>query len=488
MPSDSKPSRVGYAQELPAVGVARVGSVQALELSTALQLAALVESSDDAVIVLSLEGLIATWSAGAERLFGYSQTDVVGQRFAMLSAPEHAEQAESLISRILAGGQTERVDTERIAKDGRLLKVAIVISPINDASGELGGIAAIVRDLSAQRLAEEQLQASEELYRSVVNALDEGVVLQDALGRILAANHSAADMLGIPQHDLLGRMSLVGGSDLPGSVTRLIHEDGSPLFEGERPAIVSMRTGAAQAGIVVGAERVDGSLSWLSINSTPLRHPHQAQPYAAVSSITDITSTRSTLQQLQAARLEDLKRLALAAEYRDDDTHQHTERVALLAEQIARELEMDKLLVSTIRLAAPLHDIGKLGIPDQILLKPGRLDHDERAVMKTHTTIGARILGDSDYPVLGMAREIALVHHERWDGHGYPAGLAAQEIPIAGRIVAVADVFDAITHARPYKPAFPPQHAVAEIKHAAGSQFDANIVEAFLTCVAHAHS
>jgi putative two-component system response regulator len=236
----------------------------------------------------------------------------------------------------------------------------------------------------------------------------------------------------------------------------------------------------------VGAERVDGSLSWLSISSSPLRHRHEAKPYAAVSSITDITATRSTLRQLHAARLGDLKRLALAAEYRDDDTHQHTERVAVLAERIARELEMDNLLVSTIRLAAPLHDIGKLGIPDQILLKPGRLSHNERAVMETHTTIGARILGESDYPVLGMAREIALVHHERWDGHGYPAGLTAQDIPIAGRIVAVADVFDAITHARPYKPAFPATHAIAEIERGRGTQFDARIVDAFLACVGDA--
>jgi putative two-component system response regulator len=488
VPSESKPSRIGCGQDFPAAGLSRVGNLQALELSTALQLAALVESSDDAVIVLSLDGLIATWSQGAERLFGYSQTDVVGQRFTMLSPAAHAEHTESLIDRMLAGGEVERINTERIAKDGRLLKVALVISPINSAAGELVGIAAIVRDLSAQKLAEEQLQASDELYRSVVEALEEGVVLQDATGRILAVNHSAAGMLGIPESELIGRTSSVGSSSTPGSVARLIHEDGSPLFAGERPAIVSIRTGRPQAGIVVGAERVDGSTSWLSVNSSPLRHPHEAQPYAAVSSITDITSTRTTLQQLQAARLEDLKRLALAAEYRDDDTHQHTERVAVLAEWIARELGMDPQMVATIRLAAPLHDIGKLGIPDQILLKPGGLDEAERAVMKTHTTIGARILGDSEYPVLGMAREIALVHHERWDGAGYPAGLATQEIPIAGRIVAVADVFDAITHARPYKQAFSSEHALAQITCASGAQFDARVVDAFLACVGDAGS
>jgi putative two-component system response regulator len=483
MSSDLNPSSIDCGQDAPAAGPSRGGGVRALELSTALQLAALVESSDDAVIVLSLDGLIATWSEGAERLFGYSRQEVMEHGFTILSPAADSAQAELLVNRMLAGGKVERVNTELLAKDGRLLSVALVISPINGAFGELVGIAAIVRDLSAQRLAEEQLQASDELYRSVVDALEEGVVLQDASGRIFAVNHSAAGMLGMPERELIGRTSAVASSSSPSSLARLIHEDGSPLFDGERPGIVSIRTGEPQAGIVVGAERVDGSVSWLSINSSPLSHPHEARPYAAVSSITDITSTRTTLQQLQAARLEDLQRLALAAEYRDDDTHQHTERVAVLAEWIARELGMDDQLLATIRLAAPLHDIGKLGIPDQILLKPGSLDDDEHSVMKTHTTIGARILGESDYPVLGMAREIALVHHERWDGNGYPAGLRAQEIPIAGRIVAVADVFDAITHARPYKQALSAEFAIAEITRASGAQFDAQVVEAFLACV-----
>src|ERR1019366_6223097 len=177
--------------------------------------------------------------------------------------------------------------------------------------------------------------------------------------------------------------------------------------------------------------RVDGSKSWLSINSRPLQHPHAEKPFAAVSSLTDITSFRTTLEEFQAARVEELERLALAAEYRDDETHRHTQRVAILAERLARELALDD------------------GIPDRILLKPGRLTVEEFDEMKTHTTIGARILGESRFPILRMGREIALTHHERWDGSGYPIGLSGEAIPISGRIVAVADVFDAITHARP---------------------------------------
>jgi putative two-component system response regulator len=452
-----------------------------LELSTALQLAALVESSEDAVIVLSLDGLIATWSEGAERLFGYAQREVVGQRFTMLSPPNRRAQTAALVARMLAGGRVERTETEHVAKDGAVLTVSLVISPINGASRQLMGVAAIVRDRSAQSLTEGELQASDELYRSVVEALNDGVVLQDVNGRIIAANASAEAMLRLGGEDLIGRTSLLGGAAVSPRV-RLVHEDGTPFLESEQPGSVSMATGQPQVGVVMGIERLGGATSWLSINSRPLQHPGDGAPYAAVSSLADITSFRSMLEELQAERFEDLQRLALAAEYRDDETHRHTERVAIVVERLTRELGLGDEVLDTIRHAAPLHDVGKIGIPDRILLKPGRLTDAEFEEMKEHTTIGARILGDSGYPVLRMGREIALTHHERWDGSGYPAGLHSDAIPIAGRIVAVADVFDAITHARPYKEAFPAAHAIAEITQGRGSQFDPLVVDAFLAC------
>ncbi len=187
------------------------------------------------------------------------------------------------------------------------------------------------------------------------------------------------------------------------------------------------------------------------------------------------------LGELNAARLEDLKRLALVGEYRDDDTNRHTERVAHTTARLAEQLGLEAELVWTIRRAAPLHDVGKIGISDTILLKPGKLTVEEFQAMKAHTSIGGRILGESDFRILQMATEIALTHHERWDGTGYPSGLKEYDIPISGRIVAVADAFDAMTHARPYKEAFPVQRAVAEIERCSGSQFDPAVVAAFMT-------
>jgi HD-GYP domain-containing protein (c-di-GMP phosphodiesterase class II) len=186
--------------------------------------------------------------------------------------------------------------------------------------------------------------------------------------------------------------------------------------------------------------------------------------------------------QLQESQLQVIHRLARAAEYRDDQTGRHTRRVGNLSADIGTALGMPVEQLDLLREAAPLHDVGKIGIPDSILLKRGRLTPLEFAEMKSHTTLGAGILaGGRGLPLLEMAEEIALTHHERWDGSGYPAGLVGTAIPLVGRIVAVADVFDALTHARPYKDAWSMPDAVSEITAQAGRQFDPVIVEAFLS-------
>jgi hypothetical protein len=187
------------------------------------------------------------------------------------------------------------------------------------------------------------------------------------------------------------------------------------------------------------------------------------------------------LHNVELARLETLQRLALAAEYRDDDTLHHTERVAHVAALVAGRMGLAPQRIELIRQAAPLHDVGKLGISDTILLKPGPLTAEEWELMKGHSAIGATILAGSRSPVLHLGEEIARSHHERWDGSGYPDGLAREAIPISARIVSIADVFDALTHERPYKHAWPLNDALAEIEQLAGRQFDPQVVTAFLS-------
>ena len=210
---------------------------------------------------------------------------------------------------------------------------------------------------------------------------------------------------------------------------------------------------------------------------------------------------RERTRQLEASRLDIIWRLGKAAEFRDEDTGNHILRVGYFSRAIAETLGLDRNLVDRLFLAAPLHDIGKLGVPDSILLKPGRLTEDEWHIMRQHCEIGAAILqqhsnmgrafeerGGQEFntvcespenPILEMAATVALTHHEKWNGDGYPQGLAEEEIPLEGRIVAISDVYDALTSERPYKPAFSEEKALAIIRKGVGQHFDPEVYAAF---------
>jgi putative two-component system response regulator len=184
--------------------------------------------------------------------------------------------------------------------------------------------------------------------------------------------------------------------------------------------------------------------------------------------------------QLEEARIEILGRLALAAEYRDDATGEHTRRVGRESAALANALGLSLDEVEDIRRAAPLHDVGKIAMPDSILLKEGPLTDPQMDTVREHPTIGARILSGSRVPMLLIAEEIALNHHECWDGGGYPNGLKGEEIPLAARIVSIVDVFDSLTHVRPYKRAWTEDEALDEIESLSGTKFDPKVAEAFL--------
>ncbi len=182
------------------------------------------------------------------------------------------------------------------------------------------------------------------------------------------------------------------------------------------------------------------------------------------------------------SNLELVRRLALAAEYRDDETGGHNQRIGTYAAIVGAKLNLDPKFCETLSYAALLHDLGKIGVPDSLLLKPGPFDADERAAMELHTTLGAEILSGGFHPLVEMSHTVALTHHERWDGSGYPQGLSGHDIPMEGRIVAVCDVYDALTSKRPYKEAWSTEEAVAEIVRQSGTHFDPLVVDAFLQC------
>ncbi|MBA4741592.1 MAG: response regulator [Azoarcus sp.] len=186
------------------------------------------------------------------------------------------------------------------------------------------------------------------------------------------------------------------------------------------------------------------------------------------------------VEELVATRLAIVQRLGVAAEYKDDETGRHVIRMSHYSRVLALAAGLGDRVADEILHAAPMHDVGKIGIPDAILRKPGKLDADEWKIMASHVEIGGRIIGEHETGLLAMARRVALCHHEKWDGSGYPAGLVGEDIPIEARIVAIADVFDALTSERPYKHAWPVDEAVDLLLRERGRHFDAQLVDLFI--------
>ena len=188
---------------------------------------------------------------------------------------------------------------------------------------------------------------------------------------------------------------------------------------------------------------------------------------------------RKTFEKVKTASLDTIHRLSKAAEYKDEDTGAHILRMSNYSATVARKMGLDEETVESILYAAPMHDIGKIGTPDRILLKPGKLDADEWEIMKQHVVNGGRILEGSHAGFINLGEVIALSHHEKWDGAGYPQGLSGEKIPLPGRIVAIADVFDALTSKRPYKEPFSIEKSFDIIKDSRESHFDPAVVDAF---------
>jgi CHASE2 domain-containing sensor protein len=216
-----------------------------------------------------------------------------------------------------------------------------------------------------------------------------------------------------------------------------------------------------------------------------LSYPLAASGLAAIGTVTAnyvgaFIERNAFARQLRESQLELIQRLAQAVDTRDTETGEHIQRIGRLSQQLALQVGWSEEDAEVLRHASAMHDIGKIGIPDRILLKPGKLDEQEWEVIRAHTTTGAQILAGSSNPLVQMARDIAMSHHEHWDGSGYPAGLKEHEIPIAARICAVVDVYDALLAKRSYKESWTAEHALAEIQQGSGTHFDPTLVAAFL--------
>jgi len=336
-------------------------------------------------------------------------------------------------------------------------------------------ILSLAKRLNRLDAARRRSSAREGRLAALVNASNEAIMSADIEGRVTTWNHAAEQLYGYSEAEILGqpvsilsppenraeqrdRLQAVARGEVSTEFdTQRLHRDGTLL---DVSVTVSRITQA------------DGALGGYCAVTHDIRARVRARDEL-------FALLRVRTRELDQARLEAFHKLALAGEYRDDETRDHTRRVGEMSAALAARIGLDGAMVEIIRQVAPLHDLGKIGISDTILLKPGKLTETEFATMKQHAAIGAEILAGSDSPLFRIAAQVAGSHHERWDGGGYPAGLAGNAIPVAARIVGLMDAFDALTHERPYKAAWPVDDALAEIVRCAGSQFDPRLVAAF---------
>ncbi|ADV65999.1 HD domain-containing phosphohydrolase [Deinococcus maricopensis] len=437
--------------------------------------AAVIDAAHDGMILLNDEGRVIAWNPAAETLLGYTRAEALGQDLTALFIPPEYHRAHlDGLQHVVTHREyrTRRAELPALRRGGQGFPCEFTLTPF-----EVDGVlrfTVLLRDLTAAVAAREALSASHTLLRTVVDSVPESIYVKDLERRYVMINAAGAAQIGQPMDAILGRTN----------------ED---LFP--RDAATAARTRddhVLRSGAVLTYELTDqlgnGAQRTHWFTKVPTRDAAGGIT-GLVGVAIDITERQAAeaiirahnaqlTERVEAAQLEILHRLARAAEYRDDDTGEHMGRVALTAAGLARELGLSEAAVRLIEQTAPLHDVGKIGVSDGILLKPGRLTPEEFEIVKSHATIGANILAGGHSPAVRMAEVIARTHHERWDGSGYPHGLAGEAIPIEGRIVAVADVLDALTSERPYKRAWSFEAALAEIRAQAGQHFDPQVVAA----------
>jgi PAS domain S-box-containing protein len=377
-------------------------------------------------------------------LTGWSSEDLVGRNYANLQHPDDVAPTDIAHSVALSGTVVEDFVARLRRTDGEYLWVLWTAT----SDPETGLTYAIGKDVTTRmqtRLA------------SQVNHSDDAIITKGLDLKILSVNAGAERMYGYTADEMIGK-----------PIAMLIPPD----RDGEDHTIFAwVLAGETIDHFETARRRKDGSTVDVSVSVSAIRDA-SGRVIGTSSIARDITETRALVQ----AHDEVVKRLLLAAEFRDNATSEHIHRMSGLCAQIAAGLGWSRQCTAELQSAAAMHDIGKIAVPDSILLEPGELSSGQRAVMETHAEKGYLILTGTGIPLLEQAAEIALTHHERFDGTGYPGGLCGEEIPLSGRIAAVADVFDALTSDRPYRPAYDRTEALRIMREGGGTRFDPRVL------------
>jgi len=452
----------------------------------------------DLIATASPEGWYTSVNPAFTSVLGHSVEELTGRPFVDFIHPDdRARTLADLAQQVGTGCDVVNAVNRHRTKDGEYRWLEWTSRVDEDE----GTIVSFARDITERMLADErdelkarELEVALEAAREanvrlnlVAEAVTDGLITVDESGTIVRFNTSSERIFGYRREEVVGESA------------EILTKDGQEGFLARY-----LRTG--DNGIIgvrheVRGRRKDGSALPLECTIGEVSRRGERLFIAVVRDITDqkrleeaeqdyrdflkqtvgerTAELQGLARELDVARLETLSKLALAAEYRDDQTYAHATRVGSTAGLLGELLGLTAREVARMRQAAPLHDIGKLAVSDTILLKRGKLTPEQWHQMRFHTTVGHQILSGSTSDVLSLAAEISLTHHERWDGSGYPAGLQGEQIPLSGRIVALADVFDSLCHERPYKPAWTVEDATREIHRLSGHQFDPAIVRAF---------
>lgn len=478
-------------------------------------------------VILDSKGTITFCNDFFLNLTGWERTEIIGKNwFGMFIPSEYREPYKGLFDSIfLDQTAPSHHETFIVTRRGEKRLIAWNNTKLSGAEGNIIGVARIGEDITERRGAEEKLRRSldetrlhlgrltalrqidsaitsdaqvQEKMQSILTTVQESLKV-DAVGILLAENNNSAITLAATQGSFLEKYKFESLGGLDELLTRL-HQLPHPLVfadlsHASRPRWLHERLNGNTSYTLYAVAPLVASgnlIGALEVFSSQLAKPDEEwvahfqtlalQTAIALDSAEMIARIESTKNELAVAYEATLVGWAKALELRDKDTKGHSERMMELAELLGRRLGMDETSLRDLKRGTLLHDIGKMGVPDHILHKPGPLNDDEWAVMRMHPQFANDLL--HNIPYLAGALEVPYCHHERWDGTGYPRGLQGEEIPLSARIFSVMDVWDALIHTRPYRPAWTPEKALEYIQAQAGIQFDPRVVEQFLVLLA----
>lgn len=399
-------------------------------------------------------------------MLGYTHDELLHcEPLSFVPPDDVAFELSELQAALAAGDGIVDYDCKRRHRDGSWVPFHLSGGIARDDDGRPIYAISSMEDLRPAQAAEQELHQTRQMLESFVENVPASVYMLDPDGRFLLLNQESERIIGTPRQNVIGRTRAEVPAFADGGQTH--HDNDQMVLATGHPCTVEERFGDGED------ERI-----FLSVKF-PLQGA-DGTVFGVGGVSTDITELHRLRAEAERAWVETTRRLAAAVEYRDEETGAHIERMAAYAELIARHLNDPDLPPACMRAAAPLHDAGKIAIPDAILLKPDTLTATERAVMETHTAIGHQLLSGTGNPELDLAASIAYTHHERWDGSGYPRRLHGNDIPLEGRIAAIADVFDALTSDRVYRKGLSVPDAVEIMTGGSGRAFDPKLLTLFL--------